>query len=80
MSMPLSEFEKDGYIRSFIENFIVAAMCIPDSEADEPKIVELLNAFLLSDRLKTASWNKDAYLSSDTYKNMLERLDITRNM
>ena len=77
MSMPISEFEKDGYIRSFIEKFIVAAMCIPDSEAYEPKIVELLNTFLLSDRLKTSSWNKDTYLSSDTYKNMLERLDIT---
>ena len=72
-----SEFSKDGYNRSFIEKFIDAAMCIPDSEATERRITEQINQYLLSERMKTDSWNRKTYLISDSYRKMLELLDIT---
>lgn len=72
-----SEFSKDGYNRSFIEKFIDAAMCIPDSEVTERRITEQINQYLLSERMKTDSWNRKTYLISDSYRKMLELLDIT---
>lgn len=71
-----SEFSKDCYNKSLIEECIHQAMRIPDEEASISRMTEFFNNFLHSNRLKTESWNRKAYLRSDAYTKMMNQLDI----
>ena len=56
-----SEFSKDGYNRSFIEKFIDAAMCIPDSEATERRI-NIFNIRQLSENVGAVGYYGTGYV------------------
>ena len=71
-----SEFSKDGYNKSFIEKCVKSAMSIPDKEVSVPKVTDLFNECLLSERLETISWNRKAYLESKSYADTMNQLDI----
>lgn len=71
-----SEFSKDGYNQSFIEKCIESAMSIPDNEVSVPIITEHFNCFLMKYRMGTVSWNRNEFLKSELYTDMLTNLDI----
>lgn len=71
-----SEFSNEGYNKSFIEKCVESAMDIPDDEASITRMTAFFNEYRLLDRLKTVSWNRNAYLQSSFYRDMLELLDM----